>query len=557
MDFGTTVWAPLNTGLTSNNITSILVNGSTLYATARNVPLFRSTNSGTNWTKIAMPVSVFNAFSVALINSKLYVGAQNGVFVSADTGTTWTGPISGFSYSVNALATAGSKIFAGSYDGLYSMPVSGGTWTLVSSKYSVTSFLPAPSVFLMATASSYNKVGGIFASTDNGTTWIERNTGLAATTVQGLAMNGNTLLAITNSHGLFSSTDKGNTWTLLTPDASSYDATLQTILVTGGKIFACSKTGYLSSTDNGTTWAPSTPGFIPQAFFAYGSKLFAGEGAGIRISTNNGTTWNPSNSGLTGYLSTNCFGAKWGKLFAGLYSEGVFVSTDSGATWTAANTGLANRRVRSFAFLSEKMYAATDNGGIFVSTNEGNTWTETNTGLSSKNVWSLETSGSALFAGTNVGVEMSVDSGKTWKKTSPWPVISNALLATGTELYAGTLANGVWRSSLSSLITAVETHNEMLPEKFSLSQNYPNPFNPTTTISYTLSPNPSPLGLGARVTLKIYDALGREVETLVNEMKEPGNYSVQWNAAKFASGIYFVRLQSGDKAQLMKMVVTK
>lgn len=75
--------------------------------------------------------------------------------------------------------------------------------------------------------------------------------------------------------------------------------------------------------------------------------------------------------------------------------------------------------------------------------------------------------------------------------------------------------------------------------RFKLGQNFPNPFNPSTAIGYEL---PS----GSYVTLKIYDVLGREVATLVNEQKKPGTYMVNWNAERMASGVYFYRLQASQ-----------
>ena len=97
------------------------------------------------------------------------------------------------------------------------------------------------------------------------------------------------------------------------------------------------------------------------------------------------------------------------------------------------------------------------------------------------------------------------------------------------------------------------------PEKFELYQNYPNPFNPTTTITYTLSPNPSPLvrGEGVRVILKIYDMLGREVATLVNEEQSAGYHDVVWNANTVSSGVYFYKLQAKNLVLSKKMQVVK
>jgi hypothetical protein len=89
-----------------------------------------------------------------------------------------------------------------------------------------------------------------------------------------------------------------------------------------------------------------------------------------------------------------------------------------------------------------------------------------------------------------------------------------------------------------------------LPTEFKLEQNYPNPFNPETRIRYQVS-SISP------VTLKIYDILGNEVTTLVNEQKELGYYEVDFNASQFASGVYIYRLQAGSYVSTKKMMVLK
>ncbi len=92
------------------------------------------------------------------------------------------------------------------------------------------------------------------------------------------------------------------------------------------------------------------------------------------------------------------------------------------------------------------------------------------------------------------------------------------------------------------------------PKEFKLEQNYPNPFNPTTKIRYQIPD----VGTGlAQSVLKVYDILGNEVATLVNEQKEPGYYEVEFNASQFASGVYIYRLQSGNFISTKKMMVIK
>jgi subtilisin-like proprotein convertase family protein len=89
-----------------------------------------------------------------------------------------------------------------------------------------------------------------------------------------------------------------------------------------------------------------------------------------------------------------------------------------------------------------------------------------------------------------------------------------------------------------------------IPNYYALGQNYPNPFNPVTKISYALPK-------AGNVELKVYDILGREVATLVNEVKQPGIYNIDFNASNLASGIYFYRLESGSFVDVKKMVVVK
>ena len=89
-----------------------------------------------------------------------------------------------------------------------------------------------------------------------------------------------------------------------------------------------------------------------------------------------------------------------------------------------------------------------------------------------------------------------------------------------------------------------------IPDKYELSQNYPNPFNPVTNLEFGISE----LGL---VKLKIYDVTGREVVTLVNEIKEPGYYKIKFNAGNLASGVYFYRMTAGDFSAVKKFIVLK
>lgn len=88
------------------------------------------------------------------------------------------------------------------------------------------------------------------------------------------------------------------------------------------------------------------------------------------------------------------------------------------------------------------------------------------------------------------------------------------------------------------------------PEDFILYQNYPNPFNPVTVIQYALPAKQS-------VTLQIYDALGNEIETLLNEVKPAGAYQLRWNAVNLPSGVYLYQIRAGDFIQARKMILLR
>ena len=110
--------------------------------------------------------------------------------------------------------------------------------------------------------------------------------------------------------------------------------------------------------------------------------------------------------------------------------------------------------------------------------------------------------------------------------------------------------SNVWLIKLTGEPNNVETDKEILPDACKLSQNYPNPFNPSTSMQYTINSRQF-------VTLKVYDVLGKEIATLVNEEKPAGEYKVEFNAATLPSGIYFYQLKAGQYSETKKMILLK
>jgi hypothetical protein len=183
---------------------------------------------------------------------------------------------------------------------------------------------------------------------------------------------------------------------------------------------------------------------------------------------------------------------------------------------------------------------------------DGSKWIVSDTAFTYKSVFGFTANGSTIFAATEDGVYSTNDYGANWNdiNTDMGNMCTTDLFITGALLFAST-DNGLWKRPLAE-ITSIDGKktNESLPRKFSLSQNYPNPFNPTTSIHYQLKTK-------SHVQLTIFDITGREVKKLVNQSQNPGQYSVNFNAGNFASGIYIYRLKTDSFERSRKMILLR
>jgi len=158
-----------------------------------------------------------------------------------------------------------------------------------------------------------------------------------------------------------------------------------------------------------------------------------------------------------------------------------------------------------------------------------------------------------IFIGTDLGVYQSTDDGGSWASfNNGLPTLSVFDLKYKEPLgiiIAATHGRGCWTYNLPAAI-GIKHISSDVPDKFKLFQNYPNPFNPTTNIKYQITNT-------SFVTLKVYDILGREAATLVNEKLQPGSYEVSFDGSNFSSGIYFYKLQAGNFTETRKMLMVK
>jgi photosystem II stability/assembly factor-like uncharacterized protein len=152
-----------------------------------------------------------------------------------------------------------------------------------------------------------------------------------------------------------------------------------------------------------------------------------------------------------------------------------------------------------------------------------------------------------------------IDAGKNWIRQ---PIKTNSGLSGVwfTDTNNGTVVGdgGTILRTTNGGVTFVEEEKIYeIPTDYVLFQNYPNPFNPSTKIKYSIPASLNPSKGGTFVTLRIYDLLGREIETLVNEEKQAGTYEVTWSATELPSGVYFYQIKTGNFIETKKMVLIR
>jgi photosystem II stability/assembly factor-like uncharacterized protein len=270
-----------------------------------------------------------------------------------------------------------------------------------------------------------------------------------------------------------------------------------------------------------------------------------------------GETWSLQNSGLSltvGRFMSSFFTDQnkgWATVGTSELSSGLLRTTDGGHNWALDNT-ISGTRPKSVFFINDQIGWAAGYK-IIKTTNGGDSWTE----QFASNIYAINFINNEVgWATGRYGIILhTTDGGLNW--SSQGGFTDNHLFSVVSKD-----TNTVWTvGQFNTILTTTnggvtfmedEENNYTQPTNFLLSQNHPNPFNPSTIISYQLP-------IAGNVTLKVYDLLGREVATLVNEEKPAGSYNAQFtiNNVPLSSGIYFYKLQAGDFVETKKMSLIK
>ena len=363
--------------------------------------------------------------------------------------------------------------------------------------------------------------GVILKSTDGGSTWVSLTSGVSDPlysisffdTQNGCAAGG-----AGNGSIIIRTTNGGTNWTQISSPANSRVSYVQFINSAIGFLITLSGQ-CLGSTNGGLTWTIlnnqiSTYGSHNNAFFINASAGYVAEDGGyLSKTTDGGYTWFDSWNGIT--TSDPLFGIQ-------------FSSSLNGFTVGA-------------------------NGSLYVTTNGAVSWSPVYNDTSTTNYYCVSAiNANTSYAGGQFGkIIGTTDQGYNWF-TEPSGV--NMILY-GIQFVTpnnGWIAgqNGVILHTNNGGAIGIKKISNDVPVTFSLSQNYPNPFNPSTNIKFDISKT-------SFAKLMVYDETGKLVETLLNQKLNPGNYEITWNAAKYASGVYFYRLLTDGFEQTKKMILAK
>lgn len=512
-DFGRTFsQIKSNTTPKDKNLSFFIYGGGSFFAGFSYDGIYRSDDSCKTWARIPNP-SDYNAVYLKYGNGKLYGFNTDTLYASEDLGNTWT-YVSSFEKRLNCIEFKGNRMFAGVY------------------------------------------YPGAYRSTNGGYNWVTASNGMKELWVNELFTNGNYVYASHSGTGISRTT--GIVWKKYSGDLP--DDIITAMYIDSNKFYAASSGDIFRSTNYGLNWNKIYEGSYSQSvkciYANQGNIFFGTSRRGIFISNDDGATWRNSwgSSTRVDYIMELNGYIFCARMATHIPNGSISKSSDYGLTWTATSEPSTSRNGYIINKHNDNLLCI-QSGKLYKSTDLGDNWIKYQVTFEDSTFESLYSYKGILYCGTSSEsgkyyLRSSTDNGLTFNKIGDsLPAEVTSVAVKGNYIYAGVKYYSVWRF-FKPVITSGNNEAGMLPASFSLKQNYPNPFNPATKIKYDIARL-------SHVKIVIFDVMGREVKTIVNELLKPGTYEAYFDGSQLASGVYFYKITAGDFSETMKMLMIK
>lgn len=334
-----------------------------------------------------------------------------------------------------------------------------------------------------------------------------------------LFINANTGFICSDSGRIYKTTNTGVSWNTINSGTLNNLMRLSFLNENTGIVVGYNRT-IIQTTNSGISWVNrisniDTMNFYGCTIINQNDYIASGTGSSIYRSTNGGIDWIHGTMGVVNPLWSSAFindNTGWIIGCCGMFSK----TTDKGVNWSTETYLTLGFTLYTMKFINSTTgYVCGDNGSLYRTTNQGNIWDSTATGTD-------QILYSFFMINNNIG----------------WAVGNYGTILRTT--------NG----GGPGYTIGIEPISNEIPNQFSLSQNYPNPFNPSTTVKFQIPKF-------SNVKITIFDILGKEIMTLVDEEVNPGIYEIGFDGGKLASGIYYYNLTTDNFSTTKKMVLVK
>jgi photosystem II stability/assembly factor-like uncharacterized protein len=330
---------------------------------------------------------------------------------------------------------------------------------------------------------------------------------------------------------------------------------------------------FLKTTNGGSNWQVLRNGPVPSQH-NYWSTFFINQYTGW-ICGSSQTIFKTTNGGLTldstfisdAFLYDIYFRNELDGLVCG-QSASMYKTSNGGLNWNLINVPVANQSAdfKKFSFINNNtgFIVGSQNNKLFKTTNFGDTWDSVAriSGMIDSYRLFFINENTGFSCGSYTKLYKTTNGGFNWRQENttqfePGYLSGIYFFDFNTGWVVGTIGKILYTETGGSPVLSI-TGNEAYPKGYSLEQNYPNPFNPKTMIRFNVA-NKFPIRTfgNDKVVLKVYDVIGREVKTLVNESLKPGTYEVTFDGSSLNSGVYFYKISTNNFTEIKKMLLIK